>query len=363
MLGRFDIQESVRVSKERKEMYYPPTNNPHPGTSNQAPFSHQPPPPPPPNPGQLYYPPQQPNNNASTPYNKSILFGLICVYIAFWAFTFVAAAYSPNGFAVFLGNVGISLFWGTLVSVLIMDRRGFFTLHGWIRRQPTTRTNRFLLGCLLLFVSPFLLGVYLVRVLLVRKRSSQQGAMGSLSTPSSSRRPRIGIIVGAVVAVSSLFFYSVGNTSGTTVGSMDTHSISASPTTTQVVAVQPTSQATQIVARPTAVPTKAPSRTPTMRPTPIPTHPPAPTPTPAPQPTQAQTTGVNGNPWGYNFQLGSLIYNPPSNFCDYFNCIPSFWKSTNGYVDECNDETYSHSGGVSGACSRHGGEMRPLYSH
>jgi hypothetical protein len=295
------------------------------------------------------------------PYNKSILFGLICVYIAFWVFTFIGTAYPSNRFAVFLGSVGISLFWGALVSVLIMDWRGFFTLHGWIRRQPTTRTNRFLLGCLLLFVSPLLLGVYLVRVLLVRKRSSQQGAMGSPSTPSSSRRPRIGIIVGAVVAVSSLFFYSVGNTSGTTVGSTDTLSTSASPTTTQVVAVQPTSQATQTIARPTAVPTKVPSPTPTMKPTPIPTHPP--TPTPKLQPTQGQTTGMNGNPWGYNFQPGNLIYSPPATFCDYFNCIKSFWESTNGYVDECIDGTYSHSGGRSGACSRHGGEMRPLYSH
>jgi hypothetical protein len=31
-------------------------------------------------------------------------------------------------------------------------------------------------------------------------------------------------------------------------------------------------------------------------------------------------------------------------------------------VDECHDGTYSHSGGRSGACSYHGGELRPLYS-
>jgi hypothetical protein len=57
-----------------------------------------------------------------------------------------------------------------------------------------------------------------------------------------------------------------------------------------------------------------------------------------------------------------VIYSPPTNFCDYFNCIPSFWNSTNGYVEECVDGTYSHSGGRSGACSHHGGELRPLYS-
>lgn len=59
---------------------------------------------------------------------------------------------------------------------------------------------------------------------------------------------------------------------------------------------------------------------------------------------------------------GALIYSPPGNFCLYFNCIPSFWKSTNGYVDKCHDGTYSHSGGRQGACSYHGGEMRPLYA-
>jgi hypothetical protein len=29
---------------------------------------------------------------------------------------------------------------------------------------------------------------------------------------------------------------------------------------------------------------------------------------------------------------------------------------------ECNDATYSMSGGISGACSHHGGEDRPVYS-
>ena len=29
---------------------------------------------------------------------------------------------------------------------------------------------------------------------------------------------------------------------------------------------------------------------------------------------------------------------------------------------ECNDATYSMSGGISGACSSHGGEDRPVYS-
>lgn len=58
------------------------------------------------------------------------------------------------------------------------------------------------------------------------------------------------------------------------------------------------------------------------------------------------------NPWGYTFDGGSLIFSPPSNFCDYFNCIASFWNGT-GYVVQCVDGTFSLSGGRSGVCSSH----------
>lgn len=69
------------------------------------------------------------------------------------------------------------------------------------------------------------------------------------------------------------------------------------------------------------------------------------------------------NPWGYNFKPGSVIYNPPADFCAYFDCIPSFWDSTNGYVMQCADLMFSHSGGRQGSCSYHGGNYRPLYRH
>lgn len=117
---------------------------------------------------------------------------------------------------------------------------------------------------------------------------------------------------------------------------------------------------------PTAIPTDTPTPTPTPKPTPTPhptpTQPPAPTPTPKPH-----CSGVNGNPWCYDFNApGNLIYVPPSGFCGYFNCIASFYGSDDpgdGYIIECQDLTYSQSGGERGACSSHGGESRPLYSH
>jgi hypothetical protein len=109
---------------------------------------------------------------------------------------------------------------------------------------------------------------------------------------------------------------------------------------------------------PKSSPSPSPSALAAAAVTPSSVPPPAPPPPPPPQ----NTCGAPANPWGYNFCGGKLIYSPPSSFCSYFNCIASFWKSTNGYVDECKDGTYSHSGGVQGACSYHGGELRPLYS-
>ena len=123
-------------------------------------------------------------------------------------------------------------------------------------------------------------------------------------------------------------------------------------------------------AGPTDSPTPSSAATPTATPrsTPSPkrrTVPPTTRTTPPPTRTKPppSTCGAPANPFGYDFcSPPSLIYSPPSSFCGYFNCIPSFWKSTNGYVDECSDGTYSHSGGRQGACSYHGGELRPLYS-
>ena len=100
-----------------------------------------------------------------------------------------------------------------------------------------------------------------------------------------------------------------------------------------------------------------------------PTQPPVvPTPTSAPIPTVAPTappanSAVNGNPWGYDFNPGAVIYSPDASFCTYFNCIKSFWRNTSGYVEECADYTYSHSGGRYGVCTDHGGPLRTLYSH
>lgn len=45
---------------------------------------------------------------------------------------------------------------------------------------------------------------------------------------------------------------------------------------------------------------------------------------------------------------------PVLSFCDTHACIPSFYDG-NGYVVQCADGMWSHSGGEPGACSYHGG--------
>jgi hypothetical protein len=74
---------------------------------------------------------------------------------------------------------------------------------------------------------------------------------------------------------------------------------------------------------------------------------------------------VGKNPYCYtlNAKNGKLIRQPASGLCRYVSCVSTFWKDTRGYVVECKDDRYSHSGGIKGACSRNKGVKQPLYAH
>lgn len=170
------------------------------------------------------------------------------------------------------------------------------------------------------------------------------------------RNTKVGCICFLIIGV--LVLCGVSATIGNAVNA-NNGTIATVPTT--IVAI-PSDTPTTIVQA--ILPTDTPTATPTTKPTPKPT----PTPTQLvvrPTPTQSHT-GVNGNPWGYDFNPGRYIDYPPSGFCSYFNCISTFYESDDpgdGYIIECQDGTYSQSGGERGACSSHGGELRPLYSH
>ena len=110
------------------------------------------------------------------------------------------------------------------------------------------------------------------------------------------------------------------------------------------------------------VPTVTPTDVPTVVATDTPT-PDSATSMPAAEPTlSALDKGTPSNPWGYDFNAGSFITAPPATFCSYFSCITGFWNGQ-GYIEECQDGTYTLAGGVAGDCDAHGGDLRPLYYH
>ena len=174
---------------------------------------------------------------------------------------------------------------------------------------------------------------------------------------SRTKKVKLSIGCGMFLAV-LLFFVCIGAAAA----SVNLAPPSApTPTTQTNQAALPASPA--VTSLPTPTPSPTPSPTPTATPTPqpaiAPTYVPQPTPLP---PTATPCPGINCNPWGYNFTPGNLIYHPPGKFCNYFNCIASFWNGK-GYVEECQDNTFSLSGGIQDSCSHHGRNLRPLYSH
>jgi hypothetical protein len=74
----------------------------------------------------------------------------------------------------------------------------------------------------------------------------------------------------------------------------------------------------------------------------------------------ANLCGAPANPYGYTFCGGPYLYHPASDICRYLRCISNFPHGT-GYVEQCQDGTFSRSGGRPGSCSGHHGNRRPLY--
>jgi hypothetical protein len=102
----------------------------------------------------------------------------------------------------------------------------------------------------------------------------------------------------------------------------------------------------------------APKPPPVVHTTPVaPKPPPVVHTTPAPA---ANLCGAPANPYGYNYcGRGANIAPPAQDICSYFSCIGNFWNGK-GYMEECSDGMVSMSGGRPGACSYHGGELRPV---
>src|SRR6266545_533936 len=126
--------------------------------------------------------------------------------------------------------------------------------------------------------------------------------------------------------------------------------IRQTPATAATTVAAPTTSSTVTVTTQVPAPVRKP---PTTR---------APTTSPPRTTIQRSLCGAPSNPYGYNFcGRGGYVTDPPQDICSYFDCIPNFWNGV-GYMEECHDATYSMSGGRRGACSYHGGELRPVYS-
>jgi len=171
-----------------------------------------------------------------------------------------------------------------------------------------------------------------------------------------------------VIVIAVIVFGAVGNAAqGASVSPQPTVTVDTQATQDAQSAQFDNNLATQAAETPYTQPSVLPPTTVIQQtPTAVVHATPRPIVTPKPQPTQPPAPtcqAVNNNPWCYNFTAGSLIYSPQAAFCDYFSCVSTFWVDTNGYVAECGNGKYTHSDGVSGACSRDGGILRVLYSH
>jgi hypothetical protein len=80
---------------------------------------------------------------------------------------------------------------------------------------------------------------------------------------------------------------------------------------------------------------------------------PAPRPAPAPSPATS-TSPAQSSPTIET--VGSSDHSTDAEFCAANTCIGNF-TGESGTIVECSDGTYSHAGGIGGACSSHGGEM------
>lgn len=79
-------------------------------------------------------------------------------------------------------------------------------------------------------------------------------------------------------------------------------------------------------------------------------------PAPSPSSTQTATTPGGGAPSSPVVETaGSLSHATDAQFCSTHSCIENF-PNGNGSIVQCVDGQWSHSGGLSGACSDHGGE-------
>lgn len=293
-------------------------------------------------------PPSPPTAPRPYRHGGKVLAVITVLYGLGWWFAFAGAVGNAVIYALATLAIGIICY-----GLFAVDWRGYTSLAGLIKWRQMSSGGRMGVGCLFFIFLPLMPAIYLMRAIMQYYRTTGQTVTGQINRffrtlPQRTQRARLLLLTGSIVAVLSFCTLS-GVAVGGGHGTLDTSSLASGDTTN----TPSTSNVNVAHITTTATPRPQPTATHQSTATPIP----QPTATPKPS---CMPGAVNCNPWGYNFSHGSVIYNPPYNICDYFNCIPSFWDHTNGYVEECQDGTYSHSGGVRGSCSYHGGNWRAL---
>lgn len=165
---------------------------------------------------------------------------------------------------------------------------------------------------------------------------------------------RMQIIVGSVTLLGICACCGIaGAMNGTSTTSTTAVNQQQQPGTSATQAPVSTTAPAKATAKPRPTATHAPVATQPV------SHPPTATTPPAPK-----YPAINSNPWDYTFtNTGHLLYQPVGSFCDgtYFTCVSTFWKDTKGFVIQCGNGEFSHSGGVQGVCSRDGGPGSAVY--
>lgn len=124
------------------------------------------------------------------------------------------------------------------------------------------------------------------------------------------------------------------------------------PTQTESTPTPPPSPPTQTETTPAPPPSEEHKEEPEQHTETTPAPPPPET-TPEPEPKTPESKPPEGEKEG----PGSFSHAEDEQFCSEHEnkCIPNF-RNGHGTVVECSDGEWSHSGGLSGACSDHGGE-------
>jgi hypothetical protein len=168
------------------------------------------------------------------------------------------------------------------------------------------------------------------------------------------------VVQAVIAALATLLLIGLVVPNGSSKTSPPSNDTAVAVTPARGATTQPaTGPSSASISSPTSTPTVS-IKQPTATPTPRTTSPKPSRTTTAPTVKTVELCGAPKNPYGYNFCGGSYIRDPKPDTCLYFDCIANFWNGT-GYMIQCQDGTFSMSGGRQGSCSHHGGNRRPVY--